>query len=181
MNYNLVIIKKDFLCLFLEGNILHLGFLYNYQISNLNEQGSIIDVTDYHNLYLLITTEKTIYTGMTPIKRSETHSKILNISAAATYNNNYFLLACSEDYLLSKIEISSGQEIPLLNYDQFNLTIEYLNYSCSICLSNNFVYIGMPQIIDYKLIKNIIKVELSNPFYSNEPINLNNQMKYTSD
>ena len=91
----------------------------------------------------------------------------------------YILLACSGDYLLSKINIYSGEETLLLTYDQFNISTEYLNYSCSICLSNNITYIGIPQIINYTLTKNIIKVELSSND-NNGPI-ANDQMIYSFD
>ena len=50
----------------------------NYEVANLSQQASIIDITDYYNLYLLITTEKKIYTGMPPQEMSVTTSNIIN-------------------------------------------------------------------------------------------------------
>ena len=150
-----------------------------FHTGTISNNASIIDITDYSNLFPLITTEGNIYTGMTLNKVCETNSKIMKVSAAATYDNNFILLACSEDYLLSKININSGEETSLLTYDQFNISTEYLNYSCSICLSNNIAYIGIPQIINYTLTKNIIKVALSSND-NNGPI-VNNQMIYYFD
>ena len=94
----------------------------------LSQNTSIIDITDYHNLYPLITADKIIYTGMPPNKTCETISNIINITAAATYDNNYILLACTGDYLLSKINIYTGEEVPLVNYSKISLSIENLNY-----------------------------------------------------
>ena len=152
----------------------------SFESGNISDNASIIDITDYNNLFLLVTTEGNIYTGIIPNKKSKTQSKIMNISAAATYDNNNILLSCSEDYLLSKINIFTGEEIPLLSYNQFSLSIESLNYSCSICLSNNIAYIGIPQIINNNLTKKNIKVELTNSNESNGTI-INNTMIYTLD
>ena len=127
-------------------------YFESMEVGSISDNASIIDITDYNNLYLLITTEKYIYTGMPPNKASETQSKIMNISAAVTYDNNYILLACSENYLLSIININSRVEMRLLNYEDAQLTIEYLNYSCSICFKNNISYIGIPQIIENSLV-----------------------------
>ena len=145
-------------------------FENNTMVSILSQQGSIIDITDYHNLYLLITTEKNIYIDMPPNKTSETTSKIINITAAATYNTNYILLACTGDYLLSKINIYTGEEISLVNYSNLNLSIENLNYTCSISILNNNVYIGINQILDNYLKYNVIKINLTKKNENNEAI-----------
>ena len=74
---------------------------------------------------------------------------------------------------MSKINIYTGEEINLLSYNIFNLSIESLNYTCSICYSNNIVYVGIIKIINNTLEKNFIKIELdetivSNQYYENE-------------
>ena len=103
--------------LFIQFKVILLDYFENnYQLGNLSQQASIIDITDYYNLYLLITTEKKIYIGMPPNKISETTSNIINITSAVTYDTNYILLVCTGDYLLSKININTGEEIPLINY-----------------------------------------------------------------
>ena len=139
-------------------------------MANLSQNASIIDITDYHNLYIVITTEKNIYTGMPPNKVSSTTSKILNITAAATYDTNYLLLACTEDYLLSKININSGEETPLFNYSYYGFSIENLNYTCSISILNNIVFVGIQQIIDNALKFNVLKIGLGNINDDNGPI-----------
>ena len=106
---------------------------------------------------------------MSPNKISSTTSKIINITAGATYDSNYVLLACTEDYLLSKININTGEEVPLVNYQQLSLSIENLNYSCSINIYNNTAYIGISQITDNKLNPNIVKIGLKNINESDGP------------
>ena len=106
-----MVFKRLFLFfIFIQIKIFLFVYFESFQYGNISENASIIDITDYNNLSLLITTEKNIYTGMTPNKISKTNSKIMELSAAATYNNNFILLACSEDYLLSKINIISGKK-----------------------------------------------------------------------
>ena len=109
-------------------------FENNYQVANISQNASIIDITDYYNLYLLITTEKIIYTGMPPTQKSVTTSNIINITVAATYDTNYVLLACTGDYLLSKININTGEEVCLINYSELSLSIINVNYTCSLVL-----------------------------------------------
>ena len=120
-----------------------LGYFDSLTTEMLNEDASLIDISDYHNLFIIMTTDKKIYTGIPPIFKIETSSKINSFSAAATYNNEYILMACTEDYLLSKINIETGEETPLINYEKFNSP----NCTCSISLKNNFVYIGISHII----------------------------------
>ena len=172
-NNNIKLIKRYFLLIYFLLIIKFKGILFNYfegyQVGFISEQASIIDITDYHNLYLVITTEKNIYTGMPPNKISSTTSKIINITAGATYDSNYVLLACTEDYLLSKININTGEEVPLVNYQQLSLSIENLNYSCSINIYNNTAYIGISQITDNKLNPNIVKIGLKNINESDGP------------
>ena len=123
-------------------------FENNYQLGNLTHEAFIIDITDYHKLFLVITTEKKIYTGIPPNEKNVTNSNIINYTAAATYDTNYVILACTGDYLLSKININTGQEVSLVDYSHLNLSIENLNYTCSISIFDNLVYIGISQILD---------------------------------
>ena len=109
----------------------------------LNDEASLIDISDYNNLFLIVTTDKKIYTGIPPVFKIETSSKINSFSAAATYNNEYILMACTDDYLLTKINIETGEETPLINYEQFNKS----DCTCSISLKDNYVYIGINHII----------------------------------
>ena len=87
------------------------GVLLNYFESVdqgiISENASIIDITDYHNLSLIITTENKIYTGVPPNIKCNTSSQIINISSAATYNEDNIFIACSKEYLLSNINLET--------------------------------------------------------------------------
>ena len=170
MEKNNFCIKSLFFLFIFQIKYAFSGYFDSFQSGNISENANIIDTTDYHNLYLLITTEKKIYKGIPPNLISETNSKVMDISAVATYDTNYITLACSENYLLSKIKIETGEEEPLLTYSIFNLDISNLNYLCSISILDNIVYIGISQIIDNSLKNNIIKVELINNNDNNGPI-----------
>ena len=73
---------------------------------------------------------------MPPTQKSVTTSNIINITAAATYDTNYVLLACTGDYFLSKIRINTGEEVPLISYSELSLSIINVNYTCSISILN---------------------------------------------
>ena len=142
-------------------------YLDSLNASKLNEQASLIDITDYYNLSIVITTDKKIYSGIPPSFKSETNSKITNISSAVTYNKNYILMACTEDNLLSQIKIDSGVEIPLVAYGDFNFPYKI----CSISIKNNYVYIGVNNLIvpTYKF-----KIEKNISYENLETIGINN-------
>ena len=118
-------------------------YLDSLKIAIINDQASLIDISDYYNLSLVITTDKKIYSGIPPSLKNETNSKIINISSAVTYNKNYIFMACTEDNLLSKIQIESGLETPLIIYDNFNIPYK----TCSISTKNSYVYIGISNIM----------------------------------
>ena len=119
------------------------GYFDSLTTGILNEEASLIDISDYHNLFPIITTDKKIYLGIPPVFKANISSKINSFSAAATYNNEYILMACTEDYLLSKIKIETGEETPLINYEKFNSP----NCICSISLKDNYVYIAINHIV----------------------------------
>jgi hypothetical protein len=112
------------------------------QTGDLSNSASLIDITDYYNIYPIITTEKKIYTGIPPVLKTTTTSKIISFSSAVTYNENYILMSCTEDYLLSTININTGIETPLINYDNF----KFPNCTCSISTKDNYIYIGISYI-----------------------------------
>ena len=138
------IINCHFLIFFILIQIKGILLVYfdSFQTSILNEDASLIDISDYHNLYLLITTDNKIYSGIPPTFKVDTNSSIINISSAVTYNNNYILIACTENYLLSKINIETGEEIYLVPYEYLNLS----DSTCSVSTKDDYVYIGLSHI-----------------------------------
>ena len=138
--YNINKFRFSFLIL-IQIKLLFSQYFETFTSSILNSHASLIDITDYHSIFPIITSDKKIYTNIPPIERSVTSSKITKFSAAATYNENTILIACTEDYLLSEIDIDSGEETPLVYYEDINTNIP--SYICSISIYNDFVYIGM--------------------------------------
>ena len=110
----------------------------NYETYNLDgEEGNyLIDINDYNDLKLTVTTSRNIYSGISPIKKSVNNAKLNNCSSIATVNDNYILATCLNDSLLSKININTGESTSLLSYDiSSNLLLTVPNktiYSLSI-------------------------------------------------
>ena len=149
IRYNNIFIFRDltfkfihfsfFLLLFLiQMKGILLVYFESFQTGMLEDTGSFIDISDYYNLYPIITADKNIYLGIPPTYKVNTNSSIIEISSAVTYNNNYILIACTQNYLLSVIDIETGNEDPLVSYDNMNIP----DSICSISYKDNYVYIG---------------------------------------
>ena len=52
-----------------------------------------------------MTSNKEIYKGIPPTKISNTTTKTNSYTSGVTYNEQYLLMACTEDYLLTKVNI----------------------------------------------------------------------------
>ena len=143
---------RYFFFILIQIKLLFSQYFESFNSSTLNSHASFIDITDYDNIFPIITSDKKIYTNIPPIERNVTSSKISKYSAAATYNEDTILIACTEDYLLSKIDIDSGEETPLVSYIDINSTIP--SSICSISRYDDFVYIGMShKIVPFTKIK----------------------------
>ena len=163
------------LMFFIQVKKVFLEFFDSFENHILNENVSLINISDYYNLYPVITSDKKIYTGIPPIQRSNTTSKIINISSAVTYNEKYILMSCTKDYLLTIINIETGEEKPLVPYGEFKVP----DSICSISTKNNDVYIGISHIIvpSYNVTNNISEDKNDNNNYTV----LNSTDEYFSD
>ena len=139
--------------------IFHKLCSYNCQIYDnftnevLEEGSQLIDVNDYDNLNLIVTTLKNIYVGIPPKLKAKTEAKLINASSIITLNSNYLLAACLQDSLLTKINLNNGIFSPLLNYSDnemssYNLDIPIT--SCSLSIYENIVFIGYTKIEYYE-------------------------------
>lgn len=113
-----------------------------------NENNYLVDVKDYHNISIIITTSKNIYTGIPPVLKSSTNANIYNCSSAATYNEKYILIACLSDSLLSKININTGQSSSLLDYSDINVDISQPTSICSITIYEKIIFLFISQPIN---------------------------------
>ena len=114
------------------------------------EGSDLVDVTDYYNYSLIVTTSKKIYTGIPPKLKATTTANLINASSIIILNEKYLLAACLKDSLLTKINFNNGESTSLLNYDTFSpeLNLDIPITSCSLSIIEKIVFIGYAR-IDY--------------------------------
>ena len=101
-----------FLCLFIIIRLISCQINDNFEKANLEEGNyDLLEVTDYHNLGLIVSSSKSIYIykGIPQIKKTETDAALFKFSHLITINDNYLLVACLEDSFLGKINLSTGK------------------------------------------------------------------------
>ena len=180
--YKLIIIFSFFFNL----NINICQIYDNFTNEILDENSQFIDVHDYHNLKLIITTSKKIYTGIPPKLKSTTGANLINSSSAITINSDYILVSCLKDSLLTKINIKNGEFSSLLNYsdDQLSdLNLEIPITTCSLSNIDNTIFIGYTRIDYYENQINktnlVIRFNITNTSSNNGPdFNPSSAIKY---
>ena len=99
---------------FLKIELYYCQIYDNFNRSILEEGNyDLLDVTDNHNLKLIVTTSKNIYTGFPPTLKVSTEANLISSTSIITINENYLLAACLEDSLLSKINLNDGRIMKL--------------------------------------------------------------------
>ena len=175
---------KNFLLFFLFINMPFINSQINdnFEKGNLEEGNyDLLDVTDYHNLGLIVSSSKSIYTGIPPIKKTETNAALFKFSHLITINTNYLLVACLEDSFLGKINLSTGSYAPLLSYSEIEDTLNSSNTLglpnaiCSLSNIDNTIYIGYSRFLQTEESKNtIFKFTLANKDDTEEGPTLDN-------
>ena len=142
------IAKKIILCLliivlFLDCVICLINDNYEKNILE-NDNYDLLDVTDYHNLYLIVTTSKNIYTGIPPVIKTSTEAELINSTSLITLSQNSLLAACLNDSLLTRISLVDGSFTNLLDYSDIDssLILTVPSTSCSLSKSGNLIFIG---------------------------------------
>ena len=182
INYNFILLSlalifKKFFVICQNGN----SFVINTLES---ENSELIDVTDYHNLNLILTTGRKIYKGIPPQLLITTNAQIINTTSIITINENFLLASCLQNSLLSKINLNNGVITDLINYNSINgLNLEIPITSCSLSIIENTVFIGYTRIdfLETQVNKTniIIKFFLSNLDSDEGPtIEINNEIKF---
>ena len=148
----------------------------DFRIQTLEENSQLLEVNDYHNFSLIVTTSKNIYTGIPPTLRTTTKASLINSSSLITLNENYLLASCLEDSLLTKININNGNYSSLLTYSDINdenLNLEIPIKSCSLSMIDNIIFIGYSRIDYFETETNktniIIKFNITNLDSENGP------------
>ena len=132
----------------------------------------LIDITDYKNLNILVTTSKKIYKGIPPELITTTNAKLISSSSIITVNSNYLLAACLQDSLLTRININTGVHASLLDYSSIEANLPAASTICSLSSNNNNeVFIGYSKLENNSGQTNkkniVVKVQLT--FNSDEP------------
>ena len=109
-----------------------------------DESNDLLDVTDYHNLNLIVSMSKNIYTGIPPEKKVTTDAQLISSTYLITINSKYLLAACLHDSLFGKIRLSDGTFTPLLDYTdtRISTTLEIPDTKCSLSNIDNSIFIG---------------------------------------
>ena len=176
MNYyqNLSYFKCLFLLLIFLFQTVKSQINDNYEIQSLSEENgySLIDVVDYNNLKLVVSSSGNIYEGIPPTKVSQTSAKLFEYSSIASLNKNVLLAACLEDSLLAKINIINGEYTSLLQYSDISTSLELTipENVCSISIFENLVFIAYSIISGEKRNNIVIRVNIKNKDDSNGPI-----------
>ena len=131
----------------------------HFQYGDLSDTGDMINITDYYNLSILVSTSKNIYTGFPPTFKRTITSTITNFSSGVTINENYLLMSCLDGKILTKININTGEETDLCPSLSFSNSSQKI---CSISSYNNKVYLVYTQLDNEVLIPNIIEFTINN-------------------
>ena len=110
----------------------------HFQYGDLSDTGDMINITDYYNLSILVSTSKNIYTGFPPKIKTIITSTITRFSSGVTINENNLLMSCLDGKILTKININTGEETELCPSLSFTNPSQKI---CSISLYNNKVFL----------------------------------------
>ena len=123
---------------------------------------NLLDVVDYLNLSLIVSTSGNMYNG-NPLNHINLTKDNFNESTfIAVCNEDFILASCLRDSLLTKIRISSGEYESLLNYSDYD-TIKALNSSCCISIYEDIVFITISQYnSENKTINSFVKLRIGN-------------------
>ena len=174
-------IKNIFLFFFLFLNIsLALSQINDNFASSVLEEGNydLLDVTDYHNMNLVVSSSKKIYTGLPPVEKVVTNANLISVSALITINENYLLVACLEDSFLGKINLSTGNFVSLILYSDIDSDFAVPQAICTLSNIDNFIFIGHSQITGVSSVKksvnNIYKITIQNKDSTDEGPSITN-------
>ena len=164
-NIKILIITCFLVCLILKIIVCQINDNFNYGILE-SQRSSILDVSDYLNLSLLVSSSGNIYNAIpfNPTPRVRTSANFNSSSAVAICNENYLIAGCLVDHLLVKININDGSFSELVEYSEFNgIVITNLASSCCVTIYENIVFIAISQSgTDDKIKNSVIKLKILN-------------------
>ena len=166
INFNINNICLIIMILLLKNNFIYSQIDDDFSRGVLEEGNyELLDVTDYHDLKIIVTTSKNIYKGIPPQKTTSTNAKLINATSIITINENYLFAACLQDSLLTKINLKNGLFSSLLSYSDINSGLEIPITSCSLSLIDDYIFIGYSRIDSYSTSTNktniLIKMQIA--------------------
>ena len=78
----------------LQININYSQISAGFSKNNLEDNSILLDVIDYHNWNLIVSTLKNIYTEIPPQLKITIEADLINITTLIVLNDNYLLAAC---------------------------------------------------------------------------------------
>ena len=146
MKFFLGIYNSFFVLLIFLGMKSILSEIKDNFIEGILEDGDndLLDVTDYHDLNLIVSKSKNIYTGIPPQKIVETDAELISSTYLITINNNFLLAACLQNSFLGKISLTDGRFTSLLDYNdpRFSEALDVPMTICSLSNMDQSIFIG---------------------------------------
>ena len=142
---------KFFLCL----NYILCQINDNYEKHYLeNGTYDLLDVNDYHNLKIIVSTSKNIYIGIPPSYKTKTEAELINSTSLITLNENYLLAACLNNSILTRISLIDGTFTNILDYSDIDnsLSLKIPSTTCSLSKLENLIFIGYSEAQYYEVI-----------------------------
>ena len=148
-----IFIKLDLIIFFfLNFNLENCEIYDNFSTYTLEEESSdLLDVTDNHNLNLIVTTSKKIYTGAPPTLQTETNANLIKYSSVISISETYLLASCLQDSLLTKIRLSDGYSQTILGYSDISISPSLVvpETICSLSILGKTAFIGYTEINNF--------------------------------
>ena len=132
--------------------------LDNFKSEEIEANGDLMHVKDYHNLSLEITTSKKLYMGFPPNLKANLSASITKYSNAITCNSNFIFVTCFQDNIVKKINLKTGKVLDALlsSYTQTNYK------SCAISIKGNSAFIIVSSKINNTITSTIFHYNFAN-------------------
>ena len=164
-NIRIQIISYLFTFIIIKNIISQINDNFNYGILE-SESSHILDVADYLNLSLLVSSSGKIYNAIpfSTTPRIRTYVNFNSSSAVAICNENYLIATCLVDHFLVKINFNDGSFSELIEYTEFNnIVLSDTTSSCCVTIYENIVFIAISQSgTDNKIKNSVIKLNILN-------------------
>ena len=164
--------------------LINLSIIFSQDFQNfipniLEEDSDLLEVKDYENIGLIITTKK-LYSRLNFQYPSTFPSEFPSNAVFATYDESYILTACTSNNLLGKFSESSLVEESIYSYSLFSLSTT--NRFCSISYLSPNAFIVYSKRESSKINLTVVKIKLkmltNGPIYDDSPAKFNKEITF---